>query len=57
MSKGYTGERQALLSAADGTVIEKLAAPNWKYDHDAAGWNEFVPELEALYGRIEFLKP
>jgi len=37
--------------------IEKLAAPNCKYDHDAAGWNEFIPELEALYGRIELLKP
>lgn len=37
--------------------IEKLAPPNWSYDADAADWNAFVPELEALYGRIEFLKP
>ena len=37
--------------------IEKLAAPDWKYDAESANWNEFVPELEALYGRIEFLKP
>jgi hypothetical protein len=37
--------------------IEKLAPPDWKYDEDASGWNAFVPELEALYGRSEFLKP
>jgi hypothetical protein len=37
--------------------IEKLAAPDWNYDENAADWNAFVPELEALYGRIEFLKP
>lgn len=37
--------------------IEKLAGPNWQYDADAADWNVFVPELEALYDRIEFLKP
>jgi hypothetical protein len=37
--------------------IEKLAGPDWSYDHDAANWNAFVPELEALYDRIEFLKP
>jgi hypothetical protein len=37
--------------------IEKLAGPNWSYDQDAANWNVFVPELEALYDRIEFLKP
>jgi len=37
--------------------IEKLAEPNWSYDQDAANWNVFVPELEALYDRIEFLKP
>ena len=37
--------------------IEKLAPPDWKYDEDASDWNAFVPELEALYGRIEFLKP
>ena len=37
--------------------IEKLAGPNWSYDKDAANWNEFVPELEALYDRVEFLKP
>jgi len=37
--------------------IEKLAAPGWKYDADASDWNAFVPELDALYGRMEFLKP
>ena len=37
--------------------VEKLAAPDWRYDANAADWNAFVPELEALYGRIEFLKP
>ena len=37
--------------------IEALAAPGWRYDEEAANWNEFVPELEALYKRIEFLKP
>jgi hypothetical protein len=37
--------------------IEKLAGPDWSYDEDAANWNVFVPELEALYDRIEFLKP
>jgi hypothetical protein len=37
--------------------VEKLAPPNWSYDSEAANWNEFVPELEALYHRIEFLKP
>jgi len=37
--------------------VEKLAAPDWSYDANATDWNAFVPELEALYGRIEFLKP
>jgi hypothetical protein len=37
--------------------VEKLAAPDWSYDAEAANWNQFVPELEALYQRIEFLKP
>ncbi|MGH8243532.1 MAG: hypothetical protein ACRETY_09305 [Steroidobacteraceae bacterium] len=37
--------------------VEKLAAPDWSYDSDAANWNAFVPELEVLYQRIEFLKP
>ena len=37
--------------------VEKLAPPNWSYDAEAANWNGFVPELEALYDRIEFLKP
>lgn len=37
--------------------IEKLAGPGWSFDADAADWNAFVPELEALYQRIEFLKP
>jgi hypothetical protein len=36
--------------------VEKLAAPDWSYDANATDWNAFVPELEALYGRIEFLK-
>jgi hypothetical protein len=36
--------------------IEKLAGPDWSYDEKAADWNGFVPELEALYQRIEFLK-
>ena len=36
--------------------VEKLAAPGWSYDADSADWNTFVPELEALYQRIEFLK-
>ena len=35
----------------------KLAAPDWNYDADASNWNAFVPEPEALYNRIEFLKP
>ena len=37
--------------------IEKLAGPDWRYDADAADWNSFVPELEALYNRIDFPKP
>jgi len=37
--------------------VEKFAAPDWSYDSDAANWNQFVPELEALYQRIDFLKP
>ena len=37
--------------------VEKLAPPEWSYDAEAANWNGFVPELEALYDRIEFLKP
>jgi hypothetical protein len=37
--------------------IEKLASPDWQYNADTADWNVFVPELEALYDRIEFLKP
>jgi len=37
--------------------IEKLAPPDWHYDPEAADWNAFVPELDALYQRIEFLKP
>jgi hypothetical protein len=35
----------------------KLTPPNWSYRADGANRNEFVPELEALYGRNEFLKP
>ncbi len=37
--------------------VEKLAGPEWSYDAETADWNVFVPELEALYDRIEFLKP
>lgn len=37
--------------------IEKLAPPDFQFDVEAANWNAFVPELEALYHRIEFLKP
>jgi hypothetical protein len=37
-----------------GTIDGK---PDWKYDAEASKWNAFVPKLEALYGRIEFLKP
>jgi hypothetical protein len=37
--------------------VEKLAGPDWRYDAEGPDWNQFVPELEALYERIEFLKP
>ena len=37
--------------------VEKLAAPDWRYNADAADWIASVPELEAPYDRIEFLKP
>lgn len=37
--------------------IEKLAPPNFQFNAEAADWNAFVPELDALYHRIEFLKP
>lgn len=37
--------------------IEKIAGPGWTYNADDADWNGFLPELEALYRRIEFLKP
>jgi hypothetical protein len=37
--------------------VEKLAPPDWRYDPEAADWNRFVPELDALYQRIEFMKP
>ena len=37
--------------------IEMLAPPNFQFNAEAADWNAFVPELEALYHRIEFLKP
>lgn len=36
--------------------VEKLEGSDFSYDADAADWNTFVPELEALYDRIEFLK-
>lgn len=48
------GDRYYLLQTE--LRIEKLAGPEWFYDEEAANWNEFVPELEALYQRIEFLK-
>ncbi len=37
--------------------IEKLAPADFRFDPEAADWNAFVPELDALYHRIEFLKP
>lgn len=37
--------------------IEKNSGPEWTYNADNADWNGFLPELEALYQRIEFLKP
>lgn len=49
------GKRYYLLQTE--LRIEKLAADDWAYDAGAADWNRFVPELEALYDRIEFLKP
>ena len=48
------GKRYYLLQTE--LRVEKLAGPNWQYNEDAADWNAFVPELEALYQRIEFLK-
>lgn len=36
--------------------VEALATPNWKYDVDAADWNQFLPQLVDLYQRINFLK-
>ena len=36
--------------------VEALATPDWKYDVDAADWNQFVPQLVDLYQRIDFLK-
>ncbi len=36
--------------------VEALATPDWNYDADAADWNQFLPELEDLYQRINFLK-
>lgn len=49
------GKRYYLLQTE--LRVEKLASPDWKYDENDANWNTFVPELEALYHRIEFLKP
>jgi hypothetical protein len=37
--------------------VEKLAPANFRFNAEAADWNAFVPELDALYDRIEFLKP
>jgi hypothetical protein len=48
------GDRYYLLQTE--LRVEKIAGPDWFYDEDAANWNVFVPELEALYQRIEFLK-
>ncbi|MEX2149626.1 MAG: hypothetical protein WD793_05400 [Steroidobacteraceae bacterium] len=48
------GDRYYLLQTE--LRIEKLAGPEWFYDEEAANWNQFIPELEALYQRIEFLK-
>ncbi len=36
--------------------VEALATPDWKYDVDAADWNQFLPQLVDLYQRIVFLK-
>lgn len=36
--------------------VEALATPDWKYDADAADWNQFLPQLVDLYQRIDFLK-
>lgn len=36
--------------------IEALATPDWKYDVEAADWNQFLPQLVDLYQRIDFLK-
>ena len=36
--------------------VEALATPDWKYDVDAADWNQFLPQLADLYQRIDFLK-
>lgn len=49
------GKRYYLLQTE--LRVEKLAPPDWTYDESAADWNRFVPELEALYQRIEFIKP
>jgi hypothetical protein len=48
------GDRYYLLQTE--LRVEKLAGPEWFYDEEAANWNVFIPELEALYQRIEFLK-
>jgi len=36
--------------------VEALAPPDWKYDAEAADWNQFLPQLVDLYQRINFLK-
>ena len=36
--------------------VEALATPDWKYDAEAADWNQFMPQLVDLYQRIDFLK-
>ncbi len=36
--------------------VESLATPDWNYDAHTDDWNQFVPELEDLYQRINFLK-
>lgn len=37
--------------------IEKLAAPGWNHDPQAADQGSFLPGPGALYQRIRFLKP
>jgi hypothetical protein len=36
--------------------VEALVPPDWRYDADAADWNQFLPQLVNLHQRIDFLK-